>query len=457
MMVAETASDRMSILVVDDEQIVRESLGSWFREDGYHVDTAESARDALRLAAERRYDAAFLDIKMPGVDGLELQAKLKEACPDLAVIMMTAYATVDSAVRALKAGAHDYFVKPFDPEQLSALVRRIEETRALRNENVRLKSALDSAAAAPAIIGASPAMRHVLDVVASVAKTDATVLINGESGTGKELVARAIHQQSARRYNPMVAVHCGALAEGILESELFGHEKGAFTGAAYHHKGKFEQADGGTVFLDEIGEISPRVQVELLRVLEEKRVTRVGGKKAVPVDFRVIAATHRDLRDMVKSGDFREDLFWRLDVVSVEIPPLRERREDIPLLAQHFLERLGKSMNRRNLQLTPAALEALQECDWPGNVRELQNAIERAIVLGRKDVIDAKDLPTRPAGSVAAGSARSLSEMERVHIAKVLDETGWNITHAAAILEIDRGTLYNKIKKYELTKPDHVA
>jgi len=373
------------------------------------------------------------------------------------VIMMTAYATVDSAVRALKAGAHDYFVKPFDPEQLSALVRRIEETRALRNENVRLKSALDSAAAAPAIIGASPAMRHVLDVVASVAKTDATVLINGESGTGKELVARAIHQQSARRYNPMVAVHCGALAEGILESELFGHEKGAFTGAAYHHKGKFEQADGGTVFLDEIGEISPRVQVELLRVLEEKRVTRVGGKKAVPVDFRVIAATHRDLRDMVKSGEFREDLFWRLDVVSVEIPPLRERREDIPLLAQHFLERLGKSMNRRNLQLTPAALDALQECDWPGNVRELQNAIERAIVLGRKDVIDAKDLPTRPAGSVAAASARSLSEMERVHIARVLDETGWNITHAAAILEIDRGTLYNKIKKYELTKPDHVA
>jgi DNA-binding NtrC family response regulator len=282
------------------------------------------------------------------------------------------------------------------------------------------------------------------------------VLIHGESGTGKELVARAIHQQSARRYNPLVSVHCGALAEGILESELFGHEKGAFTGAAYHHKGKFEQADGGTIFLDEIGEISTKVQVELLRVLEEKRVTRVGGKSAIPVDFRVIAATHRDLRAMAKAGEFREDLFWRLDVVSVEIPPLRDRREDIPLLARHFLEQLGRSMNRKNLQLTPEAMEALMECDWPGNVRELQNAIERAIVLGRKDVIDAKDLPTRPAGGPAA-SARSLAELERAHIQKTLDETNWNITQAASILEVDRGTLYNKIRKYELSKPDHAA
>jgi DNA-binding NtrC family response regulator len=371
--------------------------------------------------------------------------------------MMTAYATVDSAVRALKAGAHDYIVKPFDPEQLSALLRRIEETRALRKENVRLKSALDRSAAAPPIVGRSPAMRRVLDVVASVAQTDATVLIHGESGTGKELVARAIHQQSARRYNPLVAVHCGALAEGILESELFGHEKGAFTGAAYHHKGKFEQADGGTVFLDEIGEISPRVQVELLRVLEEKRVTRVGGKAAIPVDFRIIAATHRDLRAMARDGGFRDDLFWRLDVVPVEIPPLCERREDIPLLAQHFLEQLGRAMNRKNLQLTPAALDALQEGDWPGNVRELQNAIERAIVLGRKDVIDAKDLPTRPGEHASTTAAKSLAEMERAHIQRMLDETGWNITHAAAILEVDRGTLYNKIRKYELKKPVHGA
>ncbi len=456
MTLVETAAKKLAILVVDDELIVRESLGAWFREDGYKVDTAENARDALRLSAEGRYDVAFLDIKMPGIDGLELQAKLRESVPDLAVVVMTAYASVDSAVRALKAGAQDYIVKPFDPEQLSALLRRIEETRALRSENVRLKSALDRAAAPP-IIGDSPAMRRVLEVIASVARTDATVLIHGESGTGKELVARAIHQQSARRYNPLVAVHCGALAEGILESELFGHEKGAFTGAAYHHKGKFEQADGGTVFLDEIGEISPKVQVELLRVLEEKRVTRVGGKSSIPVDFRVIAATHRDLRALAKAGEFREDLFWRLDVVSVEIPPLRDRREDIPLLARHFTEQLGRSMNRKNLRITPEALEALKECDWPGNVRELQNAIERAIVLGRKDVIDAKDLPTRPAGGAPAASARSLQELERAHIRKTLDETNWNITHAAAILEVDRGTLYNKIRKYELAKPGHVA
>jgi two-component system, NtrC family, response regulator HydG len=457
MTLVQTASDKLAILVVDDELIVRESLGAWFREDGYQVETAENARDALRLAAAKRYDVAFLDIKMPGVDGLELQAKLKELVPDLAVVVMTAYASVDSAVRALKAGAQDYIVKPFDPEQLSALLRRIEETRALRSENLRLKSALDQSAAAPPIIGDSPAMRRVAELIASVAKTDATVLIHGESGTGKELVARAIHQQSSRRYNPLVAVHCGALAEGILESELFGHEKGAFTGAAYHHKGKFEQADGGSIFLDEIGEISSKVQVELLRVLEEKRVTRVGGKSAIPVDFRVIAATHRDLRAMAKAGEFREDLFWRLDVVSVEIPPLRDRREDIPLLAKHFVEQLGKSMNKRNLQITPAALEALQECDWPGNVRELQNAIERAVVLGRKDVIDVIDLPTRPAGGAPASGARSLAELERAHIQRTLDETGWNITHAAGILEVDRGTLYNKIRKYELVKPDHVA
>jgi len=451
-----TESGKLSILVVDDELIVRDSLGAWFREDGYNVETAENAREALRLAAEAHHDVAFLDIKMPGVDGLELQARLREVAPDLAVVVMTAYASVDSAVRALKAGAQDYIVKPFDPEQLSALLRRIEETRALRSENVRLKSTLDSAAAPP-IIGKSPSMRRVLEVVESVARTDATVLIHGESGTGKELVARAIHQQSARRYNPLVAVHCGALAEGVLESELFGHEKGAFTGAAYHHKGKFEQADGGTVFLDEIGEISPKVQVELLRVLEEKRVTRVGGKTPIPVDFRVVAATNRDLRAMAKAGEFREDLFWRLDVVSVEIPPLRDRREDVPLLALHFAERLGRAMNRRNLRLTQAALDAMQECDWPGNVRELQNAIERAIVLGRKDEIDAKDLPTRPGGGGPAANARSLEEMERIHITRMLDETGWNITHAASILEIDRGTLYNKIRKYELTKPDHAA
>jgi DNA-binding NtrC family response regulator len=445
----------MRILIVDDETIVRDSLGAWFRQDGHQVDVTEGAKEALRLVAASRYDIAFLDIKMPGMDGLELQTRLAAADPELTIVLMTAYASVETAVKAMKAGAYDYIVKPFDPDDLSLLVRRAAEHRSLRAENVRLKKSLESAAAPPPLLGTSAAMRNVLELVETVALSDSTVLITGESGTGKEVVARAIHAHSPRRYNPMVVVNCGALPEGILESELFGHEAGAFTGARARHKGKFEAAEGGTVFLDEIGELSPRVQVELLRVLEEKKVTRLGGNAPVAVDFRTVTATNRDLQAAVQAGTFREDLYWRLNVVHIQIPPLRERPEDVPVLAEHFLARFAQSMSRRPMRFSSEALDALASYPWPGNVRELQNAIERAVVVGRGDTVNAADLPLRitqvPGGGPGPGS---LAEAERAHVQSVLDAAGWNITKAARILDVDRVTLYNKIRKYELKKPN---
>jgi DNA-binding NtrC family response regulator len=450
----EKSSQPPAILIVDDEPIVQQSLAEWFRSDGYEVDSAGNAKEALRKVAEGHYDIALVDIKMPGMDGLELQARLAEVAPSLTVIMITAFASVDSAVKALKAGAYDYVTKPFDPDELSHLVRRAVEHRSLRSENIRLKESLEVIAGKAKIVGSSPAMRRVLELVDAVSATDATVLIRGESGTGKELVARAIHNQSPRRYNPMVIVNCGALAEGVLESELFGHEKGAFTGAQYRHKGKFEMADGGTIFLDEIGAITQKVQVEMLRVLEDKVVTRVGGQTPIPVDFRVIAATNQDLERMVEAEDFREDLFWRLNVFTIEIPPLRERVADIPILAEHFLQQFCLAMNRRSATITPEAIEVLSAYSWPGNVRELENAIERAIVVGKDCVVHTEDLPARVTGGASKqGTGSSLADVEMAHIRAVLDDLDWNISKAAEALGVDRGTLYNKIKKYGLQRP----
>jgi DNA-binding NtrC family response regulator len=446
---------KLKILVVDDEAIVRESLGAWFRQDGYLVDTAENAKEALHLCAENKHDIALIDIKMPGMDGLELQSRLAAVDPALTIILMTAYASVESAIKAMKAGAYDYIIKPFDPDDLSLLVKRAGEHRSLRAENLRLKKSLDVVTTPPPLLGSSAVMKRVLELVTTVSSSDATVLITGESGTGKELLARAIHAGSARRYCPLVVVNCGALPEGILESELFGHEAGAFTGARARHKGKFEAADGGTVFLDEIGEVSPKVQVELLRVLEEKTVTRLGGNTPLPVDFRVIAATNRDLQALVKEGTFRDDLFWRLNVFTIEIPPLRERPEDIPLLAEHFLDRFTQSMNRKPMAFSPAALEALHAYPWPGNVRELQNAIERAVVVGAGPCLEPKDLPLRIMVAPDQPGPGSLAEAERAHVQSVLDLSGWNISRAARVLDVDRVTLYNKIRRYELKKPVH--
>jgi two-component system, NtrC family, response regulator HydG len=450
---APPTSGPLKILIVDDEKIVRESLGAWFRQDGHAAEVVEGGKEALRLVAANRYDLAFLDIKMPGMDGIELQTRLSQADPELTIILMTAYASVETAIRAMKNGAYDYIVKPFDPDDLSMLVGRAAQHRSLRAENLRLRKSLESAAAPPPLLGTSAVMGHVLDLVSTVAATDSTVLVTGESGTGKEVVARAIHGASPRRYNPMVVVNCGALPEGILESELFGHEAGAFTGARGRHKGKFESAEGGTVFLDEIGEVSPKVQVELLRVLEEKVVTRLGGTAPVAVDFRIVSATNRDLEAAVKAGAFREDLYWRLNVVHIHIPPLRERPEDVPALAEHFLARFAQSMSRRPMRFAADALDALASYPWPGNVRELQNAIERAVVVGRGDVVKAADLPVRVTQAPSSSAPGSLAEAERAHVQSVLDASGWNITRAARVLDVDRVTLYNKIRKYELKKP----
>ena len=443
-----------SILVVDDEPIVLRSLSEWFREEGYHTDAAKSATEALRFVGEHVYDVAFVDIVMPGIDGLTLQARLAAASPDLTVVIMTAYASVESAVKALKAGAYDYVTKPFDPEELSLLVRRVLEHRSLAAENAQLRERLDTFSPSSTIVGASPSMQQVLDLIASVSGTDSTVLIKGDSGTGKELVARAIHANSTRRYGPMVVVNCGALAEGILESELFGHEKGAFTGADDRRLGKFELADGGTIFLDEIGAVSPRVQIDLLRVLEDKVVTRLGGQSAIGVDFRVIAATNQDLEAIVRAGEFREDIYWRLNVFAIEIPPLCARPEDVVLLAQHFLDRFARSMNRKPMHLSPTATKKIKDYSWPGNVRELQNAIESAVVLGTPPTIEIKDLPQRIIHSRDRSGSLSLAKVERAHILSVLESSDWNISRAAKILEIDRGTLYHKLDKYGVQRPN---
>jgi DNA-binding NtrC family response regulator len=443
------------IFIVDDEPIVRESIGAWFRSEGYAVELADSAKQALERLATSDPDIFLLDIKMPGMDGIELQKKIHEAKPEATIIIMTAYASVDTALAAMKQGAYDYIIKPFDPNDLEHLVRNAIERRHLVTENQELKARLDEMSPFSEIIGESPAMRRVLEQVSIVARSDTNVLTRGESGTGKELIARALHAASERRFLPIVVVNCGALSEGLIESELFGHEKGAFTGALYRRKGKFEMADGGTLFLDEIGDISLKTQVDLLRVLEEKKIFRVGGNVEIPVDFRLVAATNRTLEAMVAEGKFREDLYYRLNVFSIAIPPLRERREDIAPLANSFLARFARSLNTPVTRISPEAMALLAGYDWPGNVRELQNAIERAVLVCRGREVTPGDFPFHSAKAAPPG--KSLAEVERLHVKRVLDESGWNITRAARLLEVDRVTLYNKIKRYGLEKEKQEA
>lgn len=449
-------SQSLHILVVDDESIVRASLKNWFEEDGHVVQGAADAKEALRLFKEKHWDLALVDIKMPGMDGLELQRRILKASPDTTVIIMTAYASVETAVQALKEGALDYVTKPFDPERLSHLIRNTAEQHKLVRENIKLKRQLARAVQPAPILGESPAIQRIIKLIDTVAPTEATVLITGESGTGKELVARAIHANSPRAYMPLVVVNCGALPEGTLESELFGHERGAFTGAQFRHKGKFEVADGGTLFLDEIAEISQKSQVELLRVLEDKQVTRLGGTKPVATDFRTVAATNKDLTAEVEQQRFRDDLYYRLNVFQIDLPPLRARPEDIQILARAFVERLAQSMNRPRPDISTATMDILFRHVWPGNVRELANAMERAMVVCRGDTIRPQDLPISCPPSHArhaAGANRmSLAAAEKRHVETVLQESEWNITRAARILDVDRTTIYNKIKQYGLTK-----
>ncbi|MCB0746845.1 MAG: sigma-54-dependent Fis family transcriptional regulator [Ignavibacteriae bacterium] len=444
------------ILIVDDEKIVRESFYHWFIEDNYIVDTAEDGETALIKYAKEKYDLLLVDMKMPGMSGLDLLSKIKAIDKDAIIILITAFSSVPTAITALKNGAYDYVTKPVDPDELAHLVKRALEQRALKIENVQLKENIDEIIKPDNLIGESFQIKKIYELVHSVSSTDTTVMIRGESGTGKELVAKAIHINSRRKYSPIITVNCGALAESLLESELFGHEKGAFTGAQFRRKGKFEMADGGTIFLDEIGSISLMMQVELLRVIETKQFNRVGGNELIKSNFRVITATNESLEDLVKAGKFREDLYYRLNVFNILIPPLRERRDDIPLLVNFFIKKFSCAMNKKIKNISKEAMDFLMNYQWPGNVRELENAIERAMVVGKSDSITVDDLPFHVSRNnlELPGDEKSLASIEKKYINRILNENDWNISKTAKILEIDRVTLYNKINKHNLRKAE---
>jgi len=441
----------IGILVVDDELIVRDSLSKWFREDGFRVDSAENAAAALKKLQGGAWNLMLVDIKMPGMDGIELLQRIKDIDKSIIVIIITAFASVDTAVKALKDGAFDYITKPIDPDYLDHLVDKALKQQQLTLENLKLKEAVSELATGGEIIGDSPEIKKVLELVHTVAPTDTTVMIRGESGTGKELVARAIHNNSTRRYFPIVTVNCGAMTESLLESELFGHERGAFTGAQYRRKGKVELADGGTLFLDEIGNIDAKTQMDLLRVIETKQFTRVGGSDVIHSDFRVICATNKDLEKAVKEGSFREDLYYRLNVFTIALPPLRGRRGDVARLAHFFLEKYSRQMNKKVHGFSPDAMHALKGYDWPGNVRELENAVERAMVVTTGPIIEKEHLPLQTAAASRIDGKR-LEDVERQYIEQVLKETAWNVSRSASILDIDRVTLYHKIEKYGLKR-----
>ena len=439
---------KISILVVDDEESVRDSLNNWFTEDGYRVECAENAKKALSMLETENFDIILADIKMPGMDGLEMLRRIKALKKDAIVIVMTAFASVNTAVVALKDGAYDYITKPFDPDDLSHLIRNASKQIELSQENENLKTSVVMLENVDDLIGNSEPMKQVLKQIENMSQTNSSVIIFGESGTGKELIARAIHSNSLRKFYPIVSVPCGALTDSLLESELFGHEKGAFTGAMFNRKGRFEMADSGTIFLDEIATISAKMQVELLRVLETKTFVRVGGNKEIASDFRVICATNRDLKSMVEQGTFREDLYYRLNVVTINVPPLRERTGDIPLLVDYFIKKYCTTMNRPLLTIDDAALQRMMEYPFPGNIRELENMIERAIVVGNGKKIALKDLPFGK--DTIDNSIESLDDFEKEFIRKILLKYSWNITRTAKALKVDRVTLYNKIRKYEL-------
>jgi two-component system response regulator AtoC len=440
---------KIKILVVDDEAIVRESLSDWLKDAGYQVFTAENGPKALEIIGREQMGIVITDLVMPGMDGIELMRRAKQIQPDIEVIIITAYGSIPTAIAAMKDGAYDYIEKPFCPERAELLVKKLAEHQELVEENLSLRQKLEDRYRFENIIAKSSKMQRVIEVIKVVAKSNATVLITGESGTGKELVARAIHSQSHRRNKPFVAVSCAALPESLLESELFGHEKGSFTGAYAQKKGKFEFANGGTLFLDEVGEMSANIQVHLLRVLEEKEFTRVGGNEPIRVDVRVISATNKDLRKAIEKQEFREDLYYRLNVVNIELPPLRERKEDVPLLAEHFLHKFAMGNKKEITGFSHEALEFVLDYDWPGNVRELENAIERAVILAKDSIITIVDLPQEnlPLARLAS-TGKNLKEVEKNHVLNVLRETGGNYSEAARILGISRMTLYNKAREY---------
>ena len=443
---------KRKILIVDDELSVRKSLEEWFLEDGFTVETAEDGNAALRKMDAGPFDIIVIDLKMPGMDGISLQKRVREIDKAAAIVILTAYASVQTAVEALKLGAFDYVTKPVDPDELSAIVRNALKQKELSEENVQLREKVTELGQTGPFVGTSPETHRVLELISTVAETDSTVVIRGESGTGKELIARAIHAQSRRRFFPVVAVNAGSIPETLLESELFGHEKGAFTGAQYRRKGKVELAAGGTLFLDEIGDISPKMQIDLLRVLETKRFTRLGGNQEITSDFRLVCATNKNLEQLVADAVFREDLYYRINVFTIHVPPLRERREDILPLARHFVQKYARAMGKPVLAISPEAEAAVLAYRWPGNVRELENAIERAMVIGRGPSIGPTDLPFDLGGLGNGPAGLSLAAVEKEHIERVLRDAEGNVTHSARLLGIDRATLYNKMKRYGIRR-----
>ncbi len=443
------------ILVVDDDTAHRTMLHALIGGWGYEISEADDGSTAISEVRERPYDLVLMDVRMLKVSGIEALSDIKSINPAIPVIIMTAYSSVEAAVDAIKQGAYDYLTKPLDFDKLRLTIERAMEHIHLKEENRLLKENLGISFDRRNIIGRSPAMAKLLETVALVAPSEATVLITGESGTGKELIAGAIHFNSARKEGPFVKINCAAITDTLLESELFGHEKGSFTGADRRKEGRFIQANGGSILLDEISEMPLGMQVKLLRVLQEREITRVGGENAVKTDVRVIAATNRDLKDMVASGAFREDLYYRLNVVSLDAPPLRERKEDIPLLAQNFLGLFAEKNRKKIKGFTPAAMDGIVKYGWPGNVRELMNAVERAVVLARSEYIDEDDLPdVKKHSEETAGSVRTemadmpLEEIEKVSILRTLESLRGNKSETARRLGITRRTLHKKLKKY---------
>jgi DNA-binding NtrC family response regulator len=440
------------VLVVDDEAMVCVALTNWLQEENYLAKAVHDGPQAIARVREENWDIVLLDLRMPGMDGMEVLKQIREIAPQSVVIIMTAYASIPSAVQAMKDGAYDYVVKPLDVDQLARMLKRIVEHQQLVTENILLRKRLTEQSEFGDIIGKSPAMQQVFEMIKAVTDTNATVLITGETGTGKELVARAIHSNSPRRYGPFVATSCGALPDTLLESELFGYEKGAFTGADRTKKGRFELADGGTLFLDEVGDISIKTQVKLLRVLQERSFRRLGGTDVIEVDVRVITATNRDLAALVRADSFRSDLYYRLNVVSIHLPPLRERKEDIPLLAAHFINKYNVEFSKKFDRVDRKALELMMEYHWPGNIRELENVIERATVIDQGPEVKARHLPFCNIEVPISEEAQSLEDIEKLHIEKMLARHNWNIAKTARALAIDRTTLHKKVKKLGLTK-----
>jgi len=446
---------KYKILLVDDEAIVRDALGEWLNHLGYEAKAVEDGLKAIEQVELNEWNVALVDLKMPKMDGIKVLHRIHKINPDLPVIIITGHGTVDSAVVAMKEGAVDYVMKPFNPEEINVIIKKLLEHQEIVKENIILRRELSKRFQLQDLIGKSPKMLKVFEMIKTVSTTKSTILIRGESGTGKELIARAIHELGSRNKGPFIATACGAIPETLLEAELFGYEKGAFTGATTQHKGRIEMAHQGTLFLDEIGDISPKTQVDLLRFLQEREFRRVGGKELIKVDTRIIVATNKNLEEMIKKGTFREDLYYRLNVITIEVPPLRERKEDIPLLAEHFLNKFNIE-NRKNIEkISEDAMNRLIEYDWPGNVRELENAIEHTVVISKGSEIEINDLPMNLGEKIYSKIAKTdlhLDTVEKEHILCVLQFCAWNIKKTAEVLGINRVTLYNKIKKYGLEK-----